>query len=108
MKIPDTQANLRRTMVVVALILIVTCGARAPRIAAQIAPEGDKQKIIPDTDIGDDIDDAFALALAETSPKASPRVREAHTPDRRQTIAGWDVGREHESRHRGNLHDRLI
>jgi len=32
-------------------------------------PAGEKEKVIFDTDIGDDIDDAFALALAVSSPK---------------------------------------
>ena len=39
-------------------------GQRAPNAAAR-----DAQKIILDTDIGDDIDDAFALALALRSPE---------------------------------------
>jgi len=39
-------------------------GQRAPNAAAH-----DAQKIILDTDIGDDIDDAFALALALRSPE---------------------------------------
>ena len=34
----------------------------------QSAPNGSPQKIIIDTDIGDDIDDAFAVALALSSP----------------------------------------
>src|SRR5437660_3914142 len=36
---------------------------------AQAGPETARQKIIIDTDIGDDIDDAFALALALSSPE---------------------------------------
>ena len=36
---------------------------------AHAQAEGEKQKVIFDTDIGDDIDDAFALALAVSSPK---------------------------------------
>src|ERR1700689_1046369 len=40
----------------------------APADAHAQAP-AEKQKVIFDTDIGDDIDDAFALALAVSSPK---------------------------------------
>ena len=36
---------------------------------AQAGPETARQKIIIVTDIGDDIDDAFALALALSSPE---------------------------------------
>ncbi len=35
---------------------------------AQASPNGSRQKVIIDTDIGDDIDDAFAVALALSSP----------------------------------------
>ena len=69
MKNPGTQTQLGRMAVLVALTLMATCVAGGARLAAQSTPESDVQKIILDTDIGDDIDDAFALALAETSPK---------------------------------------
>jgi inosine-uridine nucleoside N-ribohydrolase len=39
------------------------------QVIAQPSTAGEKQKVILDTDIGDDIDDAFALALAVSSPK---------------------------------------
>jgi purine nucleosidase len=68
-KIPGRQTPPGRTAVLVVLTLIAMCIASATRLAAQTAPEAGVQKIILDTDIGDDIDDAFALALAETSPK---------------------------------------
>ncbi len=45
--------------------LLAQPAAPAPTPAASAAP----QKIILDTDIGDDIDDAYALALAVQSPK---------------------------------------
>ncbi len=38
-------------------------------LPARAQPAGEKQMVIFDTDIGDDIDDAFALALAVSSPK---------------------------------------
>lgn len=57
----------------VALLVMTTCVAGERRLAAQnaaqIASQNDVQKVILDSDIGDDIDDAFALALAESSPR---------------------------------------
>lgn len=41
------------------------CHAQSPQAAASVSP----QKVIIDTDIGDDIDDAFAVALALRSPE---------------------------------------
>ena len=41
------------------------CGAQTPAPAASVTPE----KVIIDTDVGDDIDDAFAVALALRSPE---------------------------------------
>jgi len=52
--------NMRSILWVVAALAILS-----PAVLAQPAPE----KIIIDTDIGDDIDDAFALALALKSPE---------------------------------------
>lgn len=49
------------------LILFVRAGCAAPARAA--APLPGRQLVILDTDIGDDIDDAFALALALHSPE---------------------------------------
>lgn len=69
MKIREIEKYPTRMAVLVAFALITTCMAGGRRLAAQSTPAGDVQKIILDTDIGDDIDDAFALALAETSPK---------------------------------------
>ena len=46
--------------------LVTVCAFRAD---AQSTPAHPKTKIILDTDIGDDIDDAFALALALRSPE---------------------------------------
>lgn len=55
-----------------ALVLCTAIAAAAPRsLLAQQAPASAAapEKVILDTDIGDDIDDAFALALAVSSPK---------------------------------------
>lgn len=46
------------------ILLLLACFA-----GAQTLPTTPRQKIIIDTDIGDDIDDAFALALALSSPE---------------------------------------
>jgi len=62
----QTQAG-RTALIVFALVAIFAASGR--QLAAQSASESDVQKIILDSDIGDDIDDAFALALAESSPK---------------------------------------
>jgi inosine-uridine nucleoside N-ribohydrolase len=50
-----------------ALLTLVTFFASSPKLLAQKTTR--QQKVILDTDIGDDIDDAFALALAVSSPK---------------------------------------
>lgn len=73
MKIPGMRTQARRAAVVVGLALIATSVEGGRRLAAQSAPESEMrsevQPVILDSDIGDDIDDAFALALAESSPK---------------------------------------
>ncbi len=52
---------------VLSLAAFVTC---TPKVLSQkTARNNGEQKVILDTDIGDDIDDAFALALAVSSPK---------------------------------------
>src|SRR6185312_10600075 len=48
-------------------LALVSCAARVAK--AQAAASGAPAKIIIDTDIGDDIDDAFAVALALRSPE---------------------------------------
>jgi purine nucleosidase len=56
----------------ISLTLILLCAALlfSTTARAQTAPKPDpKQLIIIDSDIGDDIDDAFALALAERTPQ---------------------------------------
>jgi purine nucleosidase len=63
--------NLRAEFVLFALIL-ASCAIPAAR--SQATPDAAKtpsapQKVIIDTDIGDDIDDAFAIALALKSPE---------------------------------------
>ena len=50
-------------------ILLSVAGRSRSASAQNATMSGEKQKIILDTDIGDDIDDAFALALALSSPK---------------------------------------
>jgi purine nucleosidase len=50
------------------LLCVALCAA-APTVRGQSAPSPTPQKIIIDTDIGDDVDDAFALALAVKSPE---------------------------------------
>ena len=60
--------KLRLKMLVV-LGLTAVCGAGYCRDACAQGPADEKQKVIFDTDIGDDVDDAFALALAVDSPK---------------------------------------
>jgi purine nucleosidase len=54
-----------RLSLLVVFLISISCWM-AP---AQIAPGAMRQKVIIDTDIGDDIDDAFALALALSSPE---------------------------------------
>ena len=58
-----------RTLIVLGLWVIAT-GFSPMRIDAQqaVAQSSGKTKVILDTDIGDDVDDAFALALAMRSP----------------------------------------
>jgi len=60
---------LQRALIPIGLALVASA-AWCPKICAQQQQgSGDKQKVIVDTDIGDDIDDAFALALAVSSPR---------------------------------------
>jgi purine nucleosidase len=58
-------------MKTLALLLTVVALAtlRAHAQTTSATPAAEKQKVIIDTDIGDDIDDAFALALALRSPE---------------------------------------
>jgi inosine-uridine nucleoside N-ribohydrolase len=62
-----------RRLVLVGLALFLSAGCRQdarPQSPSEPSNQrSDKQKVIFDTDIGDDIDDAFALALAVSSPK---------------------------------------
>lgn len=61
-----TRFRLQQKFLAGALLLAASTGWSG--LHAQ-QPAGPKQKVIFDTDIGDDIDDAFALALAVSSPK---------------------------------------
>ncbi len=56
-------------LILLVLTLIASTGSVRGASAQSPAEPGEKQKVIFDTDIGDDIDDAFALALAVSSPK---------------------------------------
>src|SRR5260221_6312010 len=54
----------------VAILILALAGCiGAPCVNAQGVPTPNREKIIIDTDIGDDVDDAFALALAVQSPE---------------------------------------
>jgi len=55
--------------VMVAAVVIVSAGAGGQAVATSRQPAPNAQLVILDTDIGDDIDDAFALALALRSPE---------------------------------------
>lgn len=57
--------TIRGTRALICLLILLLTSGWTPHILAQSAPE----KIIFDTDIGDDIDDAFALTLALSSAK---------------------------------------
>jgi purine nucleosidase len=63
--------NLLAPFVLYALVLAfsVSPAARSQATAGTVKPASSPQKVIIDTDIGDDIDDAFALALALKSPE---------------------------------------
>jgi inosine-uridine nucleoside N-ribohydrolase len=53
-------------LLILAALLLPACGIVHAQTASKPEP---KQLVIIDTDIGDDIDDAFALALAERTPQ---------------------------------------
>lgn len=50
-------------------VLLAVCAATSAALWGQAGAAPTKQPVILDTDIGDDIDDAFALALAVRSPE---------------------------------------
>ena len=52
-------------------VMVLACSAAARRDAwaQKSTTSSEPEKVIIDTDIGDDIDDAFALALALSTPK---------------------------------------
>lgn len=67
---------MRRNLQIATLVFMILFPCRAARLAfaqaeksAALRSAGVPEKIIIDTDIGDDIDDAFALALALRSPE---------------------------------------
>jgi inosine-uridine nucleoside N-ribohydrolase len=62
--------NTKRTLIVLLLCVFATSFSPLRIDAQQAVPQpSGKTKIILDTDIGDDVDDAFALALAMRSPE---------------------------------------
>jgi hypothetical protein len=62
------EGRILKKLIVASLAALVGAGCWGDLRTQEPAPSG-KQKVIFDTDIGDDIDDAFALALAVSSPK---------------------------------------
>src|SRR3954469_19769011 len=58
----------RRAAIAFLIFGLAGCIGR-PCANAQGVPTPNREKIIIDTDIGDDVDDAFALALAVQSPE---------------------------------------
>jgi inosine-uridine nucleoside N-ribohydrolase len=67
----DLRSGKLTTLGLAVLFLCAACGRPlgAQTIHPLREPQSEPQKVIIDTDIGDDIDDAFALALAISSPK---------------------------------------
>src|SRR5437899_12455419 len=58
-----------KSRAIVIFALMFTCLAASPRCFAQAPQTTFAEKVIIDTDIGDDVDDAFAVALALRSPE---------------------------------------
>lgn len=54
---------------VLSFLLVCAIVASPKTSAGQATPSASREKVIIDTDIGDDVDDAFALALALRSPE---------------------------------------
>jgi inosine-uridine nucleoside N-ribohydrolase len=69
MELPISRIAVRRALILASLAVAVTLGCWRNASSQTHAEPAEKQKVIFDTDIGDDIDDAFALALAVSSPK---------------------------------------
>jgi purine nucleosidase len=65
------RAGRRRTLGVLITLAVLACGAAGGQDAwaQKSVSSSEAEKVIFDTDIGDDIDDAFALALALSTPK---------------------------------------
>jgi inosine-uridine nucleoside N-ribohydrolase len=62
-------ARILLALAALAVLFAVSFGARGQQLAAASQPAATPDLVILDTDIGDDIDDAFALALALRSPE---------------------------------------
>jgi purine nucleosidase len=69
MKSPERLTTIYQSRVTLAFFWIVLSILCAVPGGAQSVPPGPSEKIIIDTDIGDDVDDAFAVALALRSPE---------------------------------------
>jgi inosine-uridine nucleoside N-ribohydrolase len=69
MKLLKDPAGSWKQLVFATLALLAFFNPSTGRVSAQNASSAEPQKVIFDTDIGDDIDDAFALALAISSPR---------------------------------------
>jgi len=61
--------RLKATVLAAVLVLSVNATSTSRASAQNKTREHGQQKVIFDTDIGDDVDDAFALALAVSSPR---------------------------------------
>src|SRR5260370_15916955 len=64
-----TKSRLRMKYALSLMVLVVLAAPYRSISAQSPGPAATRQKIILDTDIGDDIDDAFALGLALSSPE---------------------------------------
>jgi len=62
-------STLRRAAFLATTVFSFACAASSSAQTATAAPSLGSEKVIIDTDIGDDIDDAFAIALALRSPE---------------------------------------
>ena len=69
MQISIVKSAPNHAVILTILALIAGAGGAHKANAQRPTESTQKQKVIFDTDIGDDIDDAFALALAVSSPK---------------------------------------
>ena len=69
MRVPLRYLQIRKRVAITVVIAALSSASARSAVAQSAPPTSAKTKIIVDTDIGDDIDDAFALGLALNSPK---------------------------------------